>query len=326
MNFLKIFFLFSLILLNFTQDTQSQDDDLTNLIDELIDRSKPGKEFVEATFKTTRIINAHSVETLNTKTLDFRVSHRFGDIASKEGERAHALFGFDNAADIFIGLEYGVTDDLTLGFGRNKGAGPLDELYHGHIKYRALKQTTDNKRPVSITIFANSAITARKKSADSTSVSSIPKWQHRFSYVVQAIIARKFSGKFSLEIIPTYLHRNFVPYGDENDNFAIAAAGRFKFTKRVAIILEFFYPISKYRFNEDYRNENLINYNYFMPIGIGFEFETGGHIFHVNFTNSEGILQNDFIPYTSKNWLDGGFRLGFTISRVFQLGKEKSEW
>ena len=55
------------------------------------------------------------------------------------------------------------------------------------------------------------------------------------------------------------------------------------------------------------------------PIALGVEFDTGGHVFQLNFTNSRGFGEVQYIPSTTSNVADGQFRFGFTISRVFKL-------
>jgi len=119
-------------------------------------------------------------------------------------------------------------------------------------------------------------------------------------------------------LMPTYIHRNFVKFGDENNSFALGAGGRFKLTKRMAIIVDYYHLFSKYR--KDLHADEESPVNYYNPLGIGLEIETGGHVFHLNFSNSAGIIETQYIPYTNKNWFDGGFRFGFNISRVFDVG------
>ena len=59
--------------------------------------------------------------------------------------------------------------------------------------------------------------------------------------------------------------------------------------------------------------------DHYAPVGLGFEFDTGGHVFQLNFTNAKGIMPTDYLPYTFSNWGDGQWRIGFTISRLFNL-------
>ena len=150
--------------------------------------------------------------------------------------------------------------------------------------------------------------------------STDPKFTHRFTYTTQLIVARKFSSKFSMELLPTLTHRNFIVSQtnfsngsiDQNDIFSMGGAARLKLTKRFAVLVDYFYNFSKSRQS----NTSIAYYN---PLGIGVEIETGGHVFHINLTNASGIVENDFIPNTTDSWWKGGFKLGFTISRVFGI-------
>jgi len=278
-------------------------------------------ETVNYTFKTTRLVHAHTTKTVDKNELDFRITHRFDDIAGTAGG-IQTLFGFDNVSDIRIAFEYGLTDDITLGFGRSKGGsgfGPKQVL-DGFVKYRILKQKKESM-PITLTAIASTELATESKTSITTSINSFPKFAHRFSYFGQLIAARKFSETLSLMVMPTYLHRNFVSNGDENNNFAIGFGGRIKFTKRMAVIFDYFYNVSQYR--EDLRAlEDEAPITYHNPFGIGLEIETGGHVFHLNFSNSTGIIESQYIPYTDRNWLDGEFRFGFNISRVFSIGGE----
>ena len=258
---------------------------------------------VTATFKTTRVILSHSNETVKKYNMDFRVAHRFGDFAGKNGG-IETLYGLDNASDIRIAFEYGISDKLTFGFGRNK----IEQLLDFYLKYKLIQQTTNNSVPVSVTLFSTSGLNPRRVETD-----IYDNYAHRFSYVTQAIITRKFSPNLSLQISPTWLHRNYVnDFRDENDNFALGIAGRYKFTKRFAFVADYYFVQSNFR-------QNKTKDVYYNPLGLGIEIETGGHVFSINFTNAEGIVENNFIPDTKSSWLNGGFRFGFNISRMFTL-------
>jgi len=291
--------------------------DLLSLLDSV---QKPaGSEKVVATFKTSKVINAQSTETVKKKTLDFRITHRFGDAGGEAGGGFHTWYGWDNISDVRIAFDYGITDRITVGIARSK----FDENIDGTFKYRFLDQTTDNKVPVSIALYENMAVTPELNSllyAGTTVPSSDQKFADRISYVNQLIIARKFNSNFSFELLPTYMHMNFVkafvnPNNgavSENDLYALGAGGRIKITKRFSIIADYFYIFSAYRTN------NPIT-PYYMPLAIGIEIETGGHVFHIDFTNASGINENAFLPNTTDSWLKGGFKFGFNISRVFNL-------
>jgi hypothetical protein len=56
---------------------------------------------------------------------------------------------------------------------------------------------------------------------------------------------------------------------------------------------------------------------------LGIDIETGGHVFQVSLSNSQGIIEQFFIPQTTGDWLKQGMRLGFNIVRVFSFNKKK---
>lgn len=260
------------------------------------------------TFSTTRVINGHSVETLNKGYLDLRIEHRFGDIAGKTGGYTN-MFGFDNLADMRIALEYGILDDLMIGFGRSKGTGfPYRSLLDGFIKYRILKQKK-GQMPISLTFVAGSFFTYMKASDDQTQVNHFPKDIHRFSYFSQLNLAKHFGDYLSVSLIPTHLHRNYVSDNDLNDLFALGGAFRLKLTKRFALLSEYYYV---------FKPENSRPKSEFQnSLAFGLEWFTFGHSFTINLTNSGGLGEAQFIPYTNEKWSNGQFRFGFCVGRKF---------
>ncbi|MFI5204128.1 MAG: DUF5777 family beta-barrel protein [Flavobacteriales bacterium] len=262
-------------------------------------------------FNSTRVINSHSTDMLWKKELDIRISHRFGDMATAGA--AHEFFGLDNSADIRLAVEYGISNNLMVGLGRCKGAGPQVELVDGFVKYAILKQTSDNKKPLSITLLGTAVTTYMLRSSDSTSAVHFGdnSFVNRLSYCSQLLIAKKFGSRFSIQLMPTYVHRNFVAFDDTNGLFSVGAAFRLRVTKVFSIIGEYFYNVG---------NERIVNGVKFRnPLAVGFEFDSGGHLFMLNFTNSPGIGETQFIPYTPSDFTKGEFRFGFTISRIIKL-------
>lgn len=289
---------------------------------QMLEETEPEKqEKVTATFKTTRVIQAQSIETVKGKTLDVRITHRFGNIYStrNSNDGPDSFFGFDNVADVRLAVEYGITDDVMIGIGRSQ----MNNLIDGLVKWRFYTQTTDNKRPISLAFFGNIAVNPSKKAAFYAGVKSsvvdsygsTKLFFHRLSYTAQLIIARKFSPSISFELLPTYIHRNFVKDPlDENSVFALGIAGRFKVSKRVAILADYFYVFSPYRYN----NKGT---EFHMPISVGVEIETGRHVFHIDVSNARGIITNNFLIESPNSWEYAEIKLGFNISRVFNVGK-----
>lgn len=273
---------------------------------------------VEATFKTTRIINSQSPETIHKHELDFKVDHRFGDIAGANGG-ARNFFGLDNSMDIKIGFEYGITDRFNVGIARAKGATQVSQLYEANLKYRLLRQTVDGKMPLSLTVYTTMTIPGvRADEQDAAAATAYRQFSDRLNFVGQLIIARKFGTNFSLALHPTYIRRNTVAsYDGANDLFAMGIGGRLKVSRRMALVMDYFLPFRSTASKERYEDAIAALYN---PLGIGLEIETGGHVFNLNFTNATAIQEMQYIPETTSSWTKGQFRWGFTISRRFSLG------
>lgn len=278
-----------------------------DLLDELDKNIEVPKQFSIATFKSTRVINGHSVETMAKKHLDFRIAHRFGTL----GNGAYELWGLDNAT-MRISLEYGLTDRLMVGVSRSS----LQKTYDYLVKYKLVRQTTEKGSPVSITAIAL---------ADAITLESSPSFQfykniERFSYVGQLLIARKMNENLSLQLSPTLLHRNSVEdVGEANTWAVLGVSGRMKLTKRTSINGEYFYrvPLENGRIGvisptSLYRNS----------LSIGFDIETGGHVFQLHFTNSVGMVERQFLVQTDGRWLKGDVHYGFNISRTFSFDKK----
>ena len=305
---------FVLFTLSFAQD---------DLLKELEAETPPQNEKVTATFKANRVVNAHSCETVKKKTLDFRITHRFSNIMEQTNGTGgpHQLYGFDNASDIRFSFDYGVTDKFQLGIGRSKQFENID----GTIKFKILEQTENSSTPLTLVWYSNAAFTPVRESqlyadADSAWIESNKKAVHRVAYTHQLIIARKFCSHFSFEILPTFNYRNLVhsyvnPLNnavEDNLLYGVGIAGRIKVTQRFSIVGDYFYMVSAFR-----KGNALMPY--YAPLGLGVEFETGGHVFTINFTNSSSIIENSFLPYTNESWSTGAFKTGFTISRVFSF-------
>ena len=290
------------LMLVFATSAHAQEDLLNALVDSTYGKHQP----VLATFKTTRIVNVHSVETVKVRGLDFRVTHHFGDVAGQNGG-IHTLYGMDQSADIRIAFEYGVSDRITVGTGRSK----IGEMLDGYFKYRLLTQTQDNRKPLSVTLLTSMAYTPARAVSDEYRNAA-----HRLSYTYQLLMAHKFNQKLSVQVAPSLLHRNYIfDPADKHDLFSVGIGGRLKLTKRFALLADYMYTFSELRRKEES--------GYYAPLGLGIEIETGGHVFHMFFTNNAGVIENVFIPNTTSSWRKGEFKFGFNISRVFVLGKER---
>ena len=297
-----LFFLFTLPILGFAQEPSEPAAEAAEY---------EATEYTEplSSFSSTRVINGHSVETLSKGTYEFRIEHRFGDIAGVNGGIQN-MFGFDNLSDMRIALEYGITDQLMVGFGRAKGTGaPYRSLVDGFVKYKVVSQEED-KSPITITAVAGSSFTYMTASEDLGEVSHFPKAVHRLNYFAQVSVAHHFGDRGAIQLMPTLVHRNYVANTDVNDLFALGVAGRLRLTSRFAIVGEYYHCFNGTAFRQGgFTNSGALALEWF----------TFGHNFTINLTNSGGIGETQFIPYTTEQWQKGQFRLGFTVGRKFVI-------
>jgi opacity protein-like surface antigen len=253
--------------------------------------------YTTATFKSTRLITGHTIETLGKGILDVRILHRFAPI----NRGFYDFFGLDYAS-MRLGFDYGITNNIMVGIGRSAVNMPVTLTF--------------------VSTFATRSDLARK---DTLNNRILINFADRTSFSEQLIVSRKFSNNFSLQFMPIFIfnhnkidsintytkNKDNIVYGQKRKNtFALGFGGRLKVSKRVAINLEYYYqmPDAKpgIRFNS---------------LSLGVDIETGGHIFQMHFTNANGMTEKSFITDTDDKWRDGYIRFGFNISRVFKVGK-----
>ncbi len=278
----RIKLVFVLFILSFSAFAQDE-------LLELLEGDTQGEEYVSATFKSTRLVNGHSVEVRSKGVLEFIISHRFGTLNSGYEQ----FWGLDNSS-IRLALEYGLTDNLNIGLGRAS----FEKVIDTFLKYRLLRQS--NTFPVTITGFGSlTRKTVKREGLDGVD---------RNTYSGQLLVARKFNSNLSLQLMPIVIQRNLVPTRrDANLLFALGLGGRYKVTNRVAINAEYYPQLTE--FSDTFENS----------FAIGVDIETGGHVFQLHLTNAVQMNEQGFIGGTTDNFFDGDIHYGFNISRVFDL-------
>lgn len=255
---------------------------------------------VSSTFKSTRVVTGQSVKTLAKGNLDFRMSHRFGSVDGG----AYDIFGLDQATARFA-FDYGLTDDITIGLGRTS----LNKIYDGYVKYKFLKQGIDGGAPVTLAWNSLMEIVTQEKAQDDYPFSG------RLAFAHQLLIARKVSKKLSVQLSPSIVHFNMVEDRDgENTRFALGTGFRYKLSNRVSINAEYML-----RLNTD--DEALVpsTKQYKNALSLGFDIETGGHVFQLHFSNSRNMTDASYIDRTTGDIADGGIYFGFNFTRTFKL-------
>jgi len=263
---------------------------------QMLEKEGPNdKDVTEQTFKGTRLINGHSIETRKRGVLDVIISHRFGRVNSG----AYQLFGLDES-NVRLGVDFGLTDRFNIGAGRNS----FEKTYDGFAKYKLLQQCSGSM-PISLVAFASTAL----KTLKTGDPSGEPEVSARLTYSYQMLLAKKITPALSLQLSPTLVHRNSVVENqDPNDIYALGAGGRIKLTKRLSLNAEYYYQFNLIA-NSPMKNS----------VAIGFDIETGGHVFQLHFTNSRAMNEKGFITETTGDFFDGDIHFGFNISRTFQL-------
>ncbi len=291
-------FFISMLCLTGTMNLKSQDSLLLSLNDSL--SASPQKAYVTGTFKALYIVNLKTIESPAAGVLNLEIQHRFGSL----GAGSYEFFGLDNAT-LRLGLDYGITDRLAVGIGRSS----LNKTFDGYIKYKLIRQLDRSERmPVSVSLLTSiSYFTLKDPSKDYLDAT------FRTAYTSQILIARKFSRLFSFELTPTFIHYNLVPLNaDRNNVFALAGGARMKITKRMSINIEY-----------DYLFPNQLTSTAAAPLNnslsFGWDIETGGHVFQLVFSNSQSMIESQYIGQTPGTWGHGDFYFGFNVSRVFNL-------
>ena len=291
-------------LLFLTVSTVFAQDDLLDMLEK---DNKPATTYTTASFKATRIVNSHNVETLKKKHMDYVIGHRFGSLSDRP---FYNFLGMDLGANTRMAFEYGITDALTVGLGRNSS----QRTYDVYAKYRLIRQSQGlHASPVTVTVFGSSAMITNDSDASMTFTSNA----QRQNYVTQIMVARKFGERLTLQVAPTFVYRGKVLAGDQTSLGAMGLGGRYKLTKRLSLNGEYYLtaPQSPLPTGDLKPRHN--------SFALGFDIETGGHVFQLHVTNSRSMIEKQFIAETTGDFLTGKQTLhfGFNISRMFSLDR-----
>jgi len=292
MRIQKILIIFSLTLIFSKANSQNVD-----LFAEKY--NSQSSDIITATFKSTRVVNGQSIENVGAGIMDFRISHRFGAIS----QGSYNLFGLDQAT-MRIGLDYGITNRLMIGLGRST----YEKQYDGFLKYKIIQQQNGERHiPFGISYVASSIY----KTLKDPSTTYVPYSSDRFSFAHQLLIASKINDFVSVQLSPTLVHYNLVENNKiPNDFKSIGISSRIRLSKRVNVTSEYFYRIDKLD-------------GYYNPLSLGIDIETGGHVFQLHVSNSNGMTERTFINETTGSWAKGDLCFGFNLTRAFTIKKPK---
>lgn len=291
----KLIFIIAIVIFGL-QTVFAQEDDMMGLFDDT-----PATEYAYAAFKSTNVVLGQSIKSQAKGTMLMNIQHHFGPVNSG----FYNFFGFDQAVTR-LNFSYGITDRISVGIGRTT----QNKTWDGSLKIKLLRQSKGGKNmPVSVSYYGDIGVISLKR----TDYTHPVYFSSRLSFVNQIIIARKFSRAFSLQLVPSLIHRNLVETKQEdNDVYSLGTGGRIKLTNRMSFNFEYHYILSKQTAAK-----------YYNSLSFGVDIETGGHVFQIFATNSAGINEQYFIPFTEGSWLKGDIHFGFNIVRTFTIVKPK---
>jgi len=262
--------------------------------DSLKVKSKP----VRFTFGTTTLIDNNTTETLYKGSIELQIHHRFSLI-----ENYHNLFGIYGSANTRIGLSYGITDRIMIGVGTTKDY----QLQDIQWKYTILRQTEDNKIPVSLSYYGNMVIDARSK--DNFGPEASFRTIHRLSYFTQLIVARKINDMFSVQVAPSVAYFNSVPQnidstsGYKNLNLGISAGARANLFGSHSVIIEYDQLLTR----QDIAVQPKPN------LSLGWEIGTATHSFQIFVANYNQIINQRNLVFNTNDWEKSQWLIGFNI-------------
>jgi len=281
--------IFAQVPLNTLTNQSSKEDDLMSLLNDDVNFK------ISSTFKAVKIVNSQSVELVNEGDLLFLIQHRFGTLNSG----AYNLYGLDNA-QVRFGLDYGINDWSSIGLGRSSFLKTID----ANVKVKLVSQSKgEYSFPFSIVLYSSSFFKQEIKNIQAEDYHFLDQ----ISYVNQVLVASKINSALSIQITPTSVHKNIISKGEAHDLLSVGLGARHKLTSRISLNAEYFIQLNK---------ENSIN-----PLSLGFDIETGGHVFQFHLSNSAAMFERAFIHETLGKWFNGDIYFGFNISRVFTLKK-----
>jgi hypothetical protein len=291
-------FLVAILPLAFLANARAQDSTLLNMLNDSM-AAHPKKTYTNGTFKAQHIVNAQTVESPANGNLTFVIQHRFGAINSG----SYNFFGLDNAT-LRLGLDYGITDDLDVGIGRSSYL----KTYDGYVKYKILRQTEGRQMPVSVSLLGT-ITNFTQDITDETFLST----KYRTAYSTELLIARKISSALSLQVTPAFVYYNYVPTAeDKNGVFAVGLGGRMKISRRMSINAEY----------DIVPGGQVVSRPVHNSFSLGWDIETGGHVFQLVFSNSQSMVPTQYLTQTTGTWGNGDIYFGFNISRNFNLKKK----
>ncbi|MEX2455709.1 MAG: DUF5777 family beta-barrel protein [Balneolaceae bacterium] len=245
---------------------------------------------VETVFWSTTNIGISTVQNLSARNLNTTIAHTFG--TTNRG--IEQFFGLDDGANTRLGIDYGISDTFSIGIGRMT----FDKVVDLRGKYNLMRQTTSENKPIDLAVKLSTGI--------NTTAGIGLEFSDRLSYLTSFMAARKFN-RLSIQLTPMLAFFNDVDGENENRLFGLGILSQFELNERFALGAEYLPVLGD-------RNPGTED-----AIGISLNIDTGGHIFQILFNSSQWHGEQYIMSNNRDQFLDGEFRFGFNIHRVFGL-------
>lgn len=277
---------------------------------------------VSATFESGVLIDAQTIVIPDKKTLEMVIQHKFAPVKNGLTD----LWGIYGAGTgIRLSLNYVPIKNFQVGAGITKRYMTTDV----NAKWTVLQQTRNNTIPVSVALFGVAAIDGRDKAdfAENVFVGSPVgeinkfKFEDRFSYFSQLIVARKFNEWFSLQAGLSFSHYNLTNYKEagkqfDHDKVGAHLSGRIKVSPQGSLIFNYDAPLKIKEISE--QGEWTDQYPHPKPnLSFGYEISTGTHAFQIYMGSSSFMLPQENMLWNQNELNKNSFAIGFTMTRLW---------
>jgi hypothetical protein len=254
---------------------------------------------VEELFLIGSIAGMSTVTNLEAKNLNTAIMHNFGLVSSGVED----FYGLDQGAAVRLGIDYGLTDKLSVGIGRTSVEDNVDIRF----KYTLLRQLKSDRIPVEVAVKGDMGVNTQKN----RHLNSFT-FTERLNFFGSVMVARKFNEQITFQVAPMISQFNTVI--DEgtttipkNTHVGLGLGGRFKLNERKSITFEYLPVLTE-------RNPGTKNH-----FALGYEVETGGHVFQMFFMSGKWFTEQQLMARTNTDFFAGDFRIGFNVNRMFNL-------
>lgn len=259
---------------------------------------------VRSPWESGTLVNHQTSVTQSKNTLEMVISHRFGTVDNGISD----VFGImAPGANIRIGFNYSILDNLNVGFGTNS----QKKYQDFQAKYTPLQQTRENTIPVSVTLYGNAAIDGREDAVFGVDY----EFSDRLSYFSEIIVGRKFNDWLSVQASANFTHYNSVDSLLDNDKVGLGFGGRIKFSPQSSLTLELGVPLKIESISQHTSFTNHPKPHF----SIGYEVSTSTHAFQIFITNGLGILPQELYMYNLSEFDSKSIRFGFNITRLWNF-------